>query len=113
MPKFSRILCNIFVDFWGQIVYNDKCQGERLVNSLSGRCFSSRKKILKKVKKPLDKQNSIGYNKDTNKQEVATESQGGSKNFKKNKKSLDNSYYICYNKDVIKTKQNIKERKRA
>jgi hypothetical protein len=45
-----------------------------------------KKKILKKVKKPLDKQNSIGYNKDTNKQEVATESQGGSKNFKKNKK---------------------------
>jgi hypothetical protein len=44
---------------------------------------------------------------------VATESQGGSKNFKKNKKGLDNSYYICYNKDVNKTKQNIKERKRA
>ena len=51
-----------------------------------GKGFFLKKKILKKIKKTLDKQNSIGYNKDTNKQEVATESQGGSKNFKKNKK---------------------------
>jgi hypothetical protein len=35
------------------------------------------------------------------------------KTSKKIKKGLDNSYYICYNKDVNKTKQNIKERKRA
>jgi hypothetical protein len=37
----------------------------------------------KVFKKPLDKHQDICYNKDTNKQEVATESQGGSKNFKK------------------------------
>ena len=38
---------------------------------------------LKKNKKSVDKHQGICYNKDTNKQEVITESQGGSKNFKK------------------------------
>lgn len=57
---------------------------------------------IKKNKKPLDNLQSICYNEDTNKQEVATESQGGSKNFKKNKKGLDKQKPKCYNKDVNK-----------
>ncbi len=42
--------------------YNKSVKRERLVNSQSGRCFTSRK-FLKKVKKPLDKLQKMCYNK--------------------------------------------------
>ena len=60
-------------------------------------------KILKKVKKPLDKHLGICYNKDTKKEEQKVESQGNQKSSKKNKKSLDKRKPRCYNKDVKKT----------
>ena len=56
--------------------------------SVKGKGIFPQEKNLKKIKKTLDKQNSICYNKDTNKEEVVAESQGGSKNFKKNKKKV-------------------------
>ena len=65
-------------------------------------------KILKKVKKPLDKPLSICYNKGTKKGQ-RVESQGNRKKSKKNKKSLDKKHNICYNKDVKKTNNKFKK----